>query len=216
MEKSGEDSSDSEVSGDKSQEVELSKSAEESSDSEVDGDKSQEVEASKSAEESSDSEVGAEKSQEVQPPKSTDDSSDSEVGGGKSQEVEASKSTEDSSNSEVSGHKSQDAKKEQNSGEIDDNLGDSENVEKLIENADGSQDETKSSPEEKNSNEVGGESCDIEGSVENSSELEKQVEVEKLENLNDSEIQEKQAESKSNMRGESSGDKETTSKETSE
>ena len=57
--------------------------------------------------------------------------------------------------------------------------------------------------------------CDLEGSVENSSELEKQAEVEKSENSNDSEIQEKQAESKSNMRREGSGDKETI-KETSE
>ena len=79
-------------------------------------------------------------------------------------------------------------------------MGDLENVEKSIENADGSQDETKLSSEEKNSSEVGGESCDVEGSVENSSELEKQAEVEKLENPNNSEIQEKQAESKSNIR----------------
>ena len=95
-------------------------------------------------------------------------------------------------------------------------MGDLENIKKFIENADGSQDETKSSPEEKNSSEVGGESCDVEGSVENSSELENQAEVEMLENSNDSEIQEKQAESKSNIRREGSGDKETTSKETSE
>ena len=56
---------------------------------------------------------------------------------------------------------------------------------------------------------------DVEGSVENSSELEKPAEVEKSENSNDSEIQEKQTESESNMRREGSGDKETTSEETS-
>ena len=105
-----------------------------------------------------------------------------EVSGDKSQEVEPSKSDEDSSDSEVGGHKSQDEKKEQNPGEIGDNSGDLENVKKSIENVDGSQDETKSSSEEKNSSEVGGELCDLEWSVENSSDLEKQAEVEKLEN----------------------------------
>ena len=172
--------------------MEPSKSGEESSDTEIGGDKSQEVEASKSGEESSDSVVSDDKSQEVEPSKSGEDSSDSEVSGDKSLKVEPSKSGEDSSDFEVSGHKSQDEKKEQNPCEIGDNSGDLENVKKLIENADGSQDETKTSSEEKNSSEVGGESCDIEGLVENSSGLEKQAEFEKPENSNDSEIQEKQ------------------------
>ena len=52
--------------------------------------------------------------------------------------------------------------------------------------------------------------------MENFSDLEKQAEVEKPDNSNDSEIQEKQGESKSNMRREGSGDKEITSEETSE